>query len=79
MEDNIFREEVFINDPEIQKHAADLVVEVVQKIKDQERVLRGMTFRALREYLVEVADEHDGSIPVQDMHRIFDAVLRGDK
>lgn len=79
MSAEIYREIVYVDDPEIITLARRLVIELTQEIKDQEIEQRVLTVEAIRGYLQIVADKNDGMIPVDVMNGIFDDSLAGIK
>lgn len=79
MTKEFYREIVSPDDPEIVSRAKNMVTELTQVIKDQEMELRVSTIEALRGYLLRVANENNGMIPVDTMNGIIDDVLAADK
>lgn len=79
MEREPYREEVFINDPEVVAAAQILVVELMQRVMDTERERRIVTLEALRSYCDHIADAHNGFIPIEDMHVLLDDILMARK
>ena len=79
MEQDTYREVVYNNDPEIKQRAMELVLDLTQKIMDEERQRRIVTMEALRGYLATAAKANGGLIPVEVMHGVIDDVLAARK
>lgn len=79
MEQYVYREVVYNNDPEIKQRATELVLDLTQKIMDAERERRIITMEALRGYLATAAEANGGLIPVEVMHGVIDDVLAARK
>ena len=79
MEQDLYREVAYYDDPEIKSRAMEMVLDLTQKIMDAERERRIITMEALRGYLVTAAEANGGLIPVEVMHGVIDDVLAARK